>query len=221
MIICPAAVVFCERIPKRLIFGKVTNSDKGGESVRASETAAAPGAVARTDPAPAPAARQNFRSTDWTRALLRSDTITLPGFSGPVVEAAGIPWMRIGADDVSPQAPSAAATRIRLRTVAALGVAGMVAMFVIGAVGQAWHSNSTARQQRVAALPAWSVTKIDGEGLTIMVDGNGAKTIRVQLGGTLPNGERLVETDPARHIYRTPGTSVLVRQAADQTPHTP
>lgn len=54
-----------------------------------------------------------------------------------------------------------------------------------------------------------------------MVDGNGSKTIRVQLGGTLPNGERLVETDPLRNIYRTPGTSVLVRHSADKPPHTP
>ncbi|GEM_PF-4824477 len=189
---------------------------EGDDSVPENETTAGQGTVATTEPPAAPAVRETFRSTDWTRALLGSDTITLAGFNGPVVSAVGIPWMKIGPDDLPPQGPGAAAARIRVRTVAALGVALTSAALVAGAVGQAWHANTGARQQYLATLPAWSVTRIDSQGLSIVVDGKRARPIRVQVGGSLPNGERLVETDPARNIYRTPSTSVLVRPAVDQ-----
>lgn len=156
-------------------------------------------------------------SVDWTRALLRSDVIELPGFAGPVSTAMGVPWIRFGpvSADAAALNANSVASRIRMRTVVMLAVACTVAAFTFGSLFQIHLGSSAIEQRRTSTLPAWKVVRVDAEGVTIALEGAAARPLRVQLGKPLPNGELLLQTDPVRRIYRTPTASVLVREDAN------
>lgn len=156
---------------------------------------------------------QVVTSVDWTRALLRSDVIELPGFAGPVITARGVPWISFGTESADAAALNAhsVASRIRMRTVVMLAVACTIAAFTLGGVLQFHLGSSAVEQRRTSTLPAWKVVRVDADGVTIMLDAT-TRPLRVHLGKPLPNGELLLQTDPARRIYRTPTASVLVRE---------
>lgn len=153
-------------------------------------------------------------ASDWTRALLRSDVIELPGFAGPVVTAKGVPWITFGPDSADTAALNAnsVASRIRMRTVVMLAVACTVFAFTLGWLLQLHLTSSAAEQRRTATLPGWKVVGVDAEGVTIALGGAASRQLHVELGRPLPSGEVLLQTDPVRRIYRTPTTSVLVRE---------
>ncbi|MBS0454615.1 MAG: hypothetical protein JSS14_25240 [Proteobacteria bacterium] len=154
-------------------------------------------------------------STDWTRAILRSDVIELAGFGGPLIEARGVPWITIGAGEACLANRNSIAGRIRMRTVVMLSVSCVAAAFALGLFLQMYLSGSAAEQRRSTALPKWTVVGVDAEGLSIAIDGAPRKSMRVNVGGALPSGERLLQTDPTRRIYRTPTSSVLVRDGSN------
>ncbi|CAN7778943.1 hypothetical protein LJR290_007982 [Variovorax sp. LjRoot290] len=156
-------------------------------------------------------------SADWTRALLRSDVIELPGFAGPVITAKGVPWITFGPDspDAAALNANSVASRIRMRTVVVLAAASTVAAFALGSLFQIYLTSSATEQRRTSTLPAWKVIRVDAEGVTVALEGAAARPLRVQLGKPLPNGELLLQTDPVRRIYRTPTASVLVREDAN------
>lgn len=156
-------------------------------------------------------------SLDWTRALLRGDVIELPGFAGPVIAARGVPWIRFGPDAADAVAlnSNSIASRIRMRTVVMLAVACAIAAFALGSLFQVHRGSSALEQRRMSTLPSWKVVQIDSEGVSIALQDASHRPLRVLLGRTLPNGELLLQTDPTRRIYRTPSTSVLVREDAN------
>jgi len=174
---------------------------------------ASPSAVARGEGARLSSRSQAVTSVDWTRALLRSDVIELPGFAGPVVTAKGVPWIRFGPESADAAALNAnsVASRIRMRTVGMLAVACTIASFVFGSLLQIYVGSSATEHRRTSTLPAWKVVRVDAEGVTVAMEGSASRPLRVPLGKPLPNGEPLLQTDPARRIYRTPTASVLVR----------
>jgi hypothetical protein len=174
-------------------------------------------AVARSDGARTPSRGQSVTSVDWTRALLRSDVIELPGFAGPVISAKGVPWIKFGPDsaDASALNANSIASRIRMRTVVVLAVACAIATFACGSLLQIYLGSAAIEQRKTSTLPAWKVVHVDAEGVTVGLVGTANKSLRVQVGKALPNGELLLQTDPARRIYRTPTASVLVREDAN------
>lgn len=192
------------------ILGKDLKTEKS--EVRPSATG-----VARADRASVPSRGQAVTSVDWTRALLRADVIELPGFAGPVISAKGVPWIHFGPESADTAALNAnsIASRIRMRTVVVLAVACAIAAFASGSLLQIHLGSSAVEQRRTATLPAWKVVQVDVDGVTIALKDAADRPLRVQLGGALPNGELLLQTDPARRIYRTSSASVLVREAAN------
>lgn len=167
--------------------------------------------------APTEVALQPVSSVDWTRALLRSDVIELPGFAGPAIAARGVPWIKFGPESADAAALNAnsIASRIRMRTVVVLAVASTLAAFAFGSLVQVHLGSSALEQRQTLALPSWRVVQVDAEGVTIALKDAADRPLRVHLGKALPNGELLLQTDPARRIYRTPSTSVLVRDESN------
>ena len=102
-----------------------------------------------------------------------------------------------------------------MRTVVMLAVACTVAAFTLGSLLQIHLGSSANEQRRTSTLPAWKVVRVDAEGVTVALEGAAGRPLRVELGKPLPNGERLLQTDPVRRIYRTPTASVLVREDAN------
>lgn len=176
------------------------------------------GCLIETGVAPGDVALPAVTSFDWTRALLRSDVIEVPGFAGPAIAATGVPWIRLAPQSADAAALNAnsIASRIRLRTVIVLAVACTIAAFAFGSLVQAHIGSSAIEQRRTSALPSWKVVQIDAEGVTIALKDAADRPLRVRLGKALPNGELLLQTDPTRRIYRTPSSSVLVRDDANQ-----
>lgn len=169
--------------------------------------------VARREGARLPSRGQAVTSVDWTRALLRSDVIELPGFAGPVITARGVPWIRFGPESADAAAlnTNSIASRIRMRTVVILAAACTIAAFTLGGLIQSYFGSNALEQRRTATLPAWNVVRVDSDSVTVKVDAT-TRPLRIELGKTLPNGELLLQTDSVRRIYRTPTASVLVRE---------
>jgi hypothetical protein len=167
------------------------------------------------------AKRGAVTSTDWTRALLGTDVIQLPGFAGPASSVSGVPWIRIGGDEGGTLLPSVTASRVRIRTLLALGISAVVAAFALGSLWQLQSSSPAGAARHGATLPSWRVVSVQADGVTVTVDGASRREIRILVGRTLPNGEQLLQTDVDRHIYRTACTSVLVRATGPRTSPTP
>ncbi len=160
-------------------------------------------------------------------AILGSDTIEIKGFKA---EPVALPWLRVATPQVSLEDGSTAALhRGYLRrnhnlsvlqrffvalALCALGLGGFV-------IGQMVATEPAASQRQPSLITSgqldWSVTAVNADGLSINLAG---APVRVRPGETLPNGEVLGSTYPAKAAYVTDRSTVVVKDLIGTTAET-
>jgi len=147
--------------------------------------------------------------------LLNSERIQLNNFFASKAEDQEIlplPASIVVADLGTPAVVQAAVDRARSRSdkrrrigkavfVTALICLAMATSFLVGNLIQSTSSPA----------PDWRVLRVVPSGVLVDV---GSLQVSVNVGGLLPDGQRLLGVDPARQIYSTPAQDVRVRHPA-------
>lgn len=166
--------------------------------------------------------------SDVIAAIMGTDALQLPGFSGPPAMPS---WLRPGIQFVSAHATpdDVIATVRRSRTVMTLMLAaGVLACAAASAGGGIWWATEEARSAPKTRIDAanWRVVDVKDDSVVIQITsadtagsagsageptGTPGPAIHVRVGESLPNGDRLQATVPQRSAYITESTTAIVR----------